>query len=92
MTIVAGIVVIVAIESIVKSTEKSADILGKSIEKSVDTIGKTVEKAIILSKPGSDEEKKNIELIESRSRAAAKGGTNGVKDALTPRIPFFWPW
>ena len=69
MTIVVGIVVIVVTESIVKSTEKSVgilgksteksvDILGKSIEKSVDTIGKTVEKAIILSKPGSDEEKK----------------------------------
>jgi hypothetical protein len=57
-----------------------------------DLITKSIEKAIILSKPGSDEEKQFRELIEGRSRATAKGGMDGVKDSLTPGKSFFWPW
>jgi hypothetical protein len=45
---------------------------------------------VIISKPGSDDEKQSLKQLENRSHAASKGGTQGVTDAIG--TPGWWWW
>ena len=48
---------------------------------------------VIISKPGSDDEKHFFKQLENRSHAASKGGTQGVTDAIgTPGWSWWWWW
>ena len=50
----------------------------------------TIKDMVLLSKPGSEEEKKLLEQIENRSHAASKGGTEGVTDAIGTPASWWW--
>ena len=45
---------------------------------------------VIISKPGSDDERQFLKQIENRSHAASKGGTQGVTDVVG--TPGWWWW
>ena len=45
---------------------------------------------VIISKPGSDDEKRFSKQLENRSHVASKGGTQGVTDAIG--TPGLWWW
>ena len=49
-----------------------------------------VKDIVIISKPGSDDERQFLKQIENRSHAASKGGTQGVTDAIG--TPGWWWW
>ena len=56
-------------------------------------VGKEIKEAIVLSKPGSVEERAVLRQIENRTRAATKGGTQGITDALEPSVyKWFVQW
>ena len=45
---------------------------------------------VIISKPGSDDERQFLKQLENRSHAASKGGTQGVTDVVG--TPGWWWW
>ena len=45
---------------------------------------------VVISKPGSDDEKLFLKKLENRSLAASNGDTEGVTDAIAIGTPGWW--